>query len=481
MISFFRRRLSDRDASSGWPLPLLLAIAVLLGLGLALLALSQAQATKGSAVVPAPARGDNLALRADSFALPAQGPRQGAIQASPQLTHTTYLPMIIRPPRTLAEYLTRTVLTLPQPLADATSSWCTWGGCQLGPRLYHASLPDGRTLVGWTDSNGSGHVSLISGASIEHTYNYAARSLRGLVAHDDGGFAILLWQPTTETMWLSRRAANGSEVWAANLNSAIARADFWLGGTRLSYGNGLYAAYFTVLGIPGAWPAGHYGDQLTYVNDSGIIQPEGWDWGCSHSMAQLVNYHPDLAQFLPVCSSDCYPEKGIIAMSGTGYDRVYAADGNCGGLASAQLGQIALGDGDWKLVFNALSRPCCIGRGIALAAVNASLEGTYTWLTNTDGTFERDPVLGRLGTDLQADRYLVGWTTTNNGAYWLAVINGQGTFIRAPENLAPTGVRWGNRDDSFRTRPDGTVSWVYGEPVSTKLTLFRFDGTAYLP
>lgn len=481
MISFFRRHLPDRDAGSGWPLPLLLATGILLVLGLALVALNQAQAMKGGSAVPAPALGDSLALRADSFAIQADRPRQGAIQASPEVTHTTYLPMIKREARTLAEYLTLTTLALPQPLADATSSWCTWDGCVLGPRLYHAPLLDGRTLVGWTDSNGTGHVSLISGASIQHTYNYAAKSLRGLVAHDDGGFAILLWQPSTETMWLSKRTANGSEVWTRSLNSDIAKADFWLGGSRLSYGNGLYAAYFTVLGIPGAWPAGHHGDQLTYVNDSGVKQSGGWDWGCSHSMAQLVNYHPDLAQFLPVCSSDCFPEKGIIAMFGTGHDRFYAADGNCGGLVSAQLGQIALGDGDWKVVFNALSKPCCTGRGIALTSVNASYEGSYTWLTNTDGTYERDPVLGRLGTDLQADRYLVGWTTTNNGAYWLAVIDGQGTFLRAPENLAPAGVRWGSRDDSFRTRPDGMVSWVYGEPLSTELTLFRFDGTAFLP
>jgi hypothetical protein len=480
MISFFRRRFPGTGAGSGRPWPLLLATGTLLVLALALLAFSHAQIMKGGTAALIPALERSLAHRAGSVATQDDEPQPGTMLASPEVTHTTYLPMIIREALTLAEYITRTPLTLPQPLADATSSWCTWGGCQVGPRLYHAPLPDGRTLVGWTDSNGSGHVSVVSGAAIEHTYNYAAHSLRGLVAHDDGGFAILLWQPATETMWLSRRAANGNEVWKASLNSGIARADFWLGGSRLSYGDGLYAAYFTVLGTSGGFE-GHHGDQLTYVNDSGAKQSGGWDWGCSHSMAQLLNYHPDLAEFLSVCSSDCYPEKGIQVMFGTGYNQVYASDGNCGGLVSAQLGQIALADGTWKVVFNALSKPCCTSRGIALATVNADFLGSYTWLTDTDGTYERDPVLGRLGTDLQADRYLVGWTTTNNGAYWLSIIGGTGTYIRAPENLAPAGVRWGNRDDSFRTRPDGTVSWVYGEPRSTQLVLFQFDGTAYLP
>jgi hypothetical protein len=480
----FRRRPPDTGAGSGRPLPLLLAAVVLLVLVVALLASSHpvrwaihVRAMKGGTAAQIPVLDSGLAQRVDSSTVQADEPQPGTIQASPGVTRTTYLPLVVRSVLTLEEYLTHTTLTLPQPLADTTSSWCTWGGCLLGPRLFHAPLPDERTLVGWTDSNGNGHVSVISGASIEHTYNYAAKSLRGLVAHDDGGFAILLWQPATETMWLSKRATNGSEVWTSSLNSDIAKADFWLGGSRLSYGDGLYAAYFTALGIPGAWPEGHYGDQLTYVNDSGVKQSGGWDWGCSHSMAQLVSYHPDLAQFLPVCSSDCYPEKGILAR----FNRVYTADGNCGGLVSAQLGQIALGDGTWKVVFSALSKPCCTGRGIALATVDAGFEGTFTWLTNTNGSYERDPVLGRLGTDLQADRYVVGWTTTNNGAYWLAIVDGAGAFIRAPENLAPAGVRWGNRDDSFRTRPDGTVSWVYGEPLGTGLTLFRFDGTAYLP
>jgi hypothetical protein len=487
MIPSFRRRLPNTGAGSGRPLPLLLAAMVLLLLVVALLTLSHpvrwathVWAMKGGTAAQIPFLDSDLLQRADSLTNQADEPQPGVILASNGVTRTTYLPLAVRSVLTLEEYLTLTTLSLPQPLADTTSSWCTWGGCLLGPRLYHAPLPDGRTLLGWTDSNGTGHVSVIAGASIEHTYNYAAKSLRGLVTHDDGGFAILLWQPSTETMWLSKRATNGSEVWTSSLNSDIARADFWLGGSRLSYGDGLYAAYFTVYGISGPY-ATHHGDQLTYVNDGGVKQSGGWDWGCSHSMAQLVSYHPDLAEFLPVCSSDCYPQKGIIAMFSTGYNRVYAADGNCGGLVSAQLGQIALGDGDWKVVFNALSEPCCTGRGIAFATVDAGFDGAYTWLTNTNGSYERDPVLGRLGTELQSDRYLVGWTTTNNGAYWLAIIDGEGTFIRAPENLAPAGVRWGNRDDSFRTRPDGTVSWVYGEPLSTELTLFQFDGTAYLP
>jgi hypothetical protein len=299
-----------------------------------------------------------------------------------------------------------------------------------------------------------------------------------LAAHDDGKFALLLWDPTSQTMWLSRRNSNGSEIWKTNINGSLTIFDPGIGDSRLAYGNNLYMAYFAVYGVSG-WVQGHNGDQLTYVNSSGAIQSGmGWDWGCSHSMAELASYHPALSQFMPICSSDCYASKGILISDN---DVVYQCDGNCGGLVSAQLGQVALSGDSWKLVFNALDRPCCAGRGIGLATIDGAFQSSYVWLTNTNGDSERDPVLARLGSDLGTDRYLVGWTTTNDGVYRLGVINGSGNFLAGPEEVSSAGIAWGNRDDSFRTRADGHVSWVQGDPGSSDLHLFRLDGSAYLP
>jgi hypothetical protein len=392
------------------------------------------------------------------------------------LTSTLYLPVILMIPPSLTDRISQVSLSLPRPLAGSTGSWCTWGTCNLPPRLYHEPLPDDSTLLGWTDSSGDGHVSLVSGGTIQATFDYPGRSVRGLVAHQDASFAVLLWDDASQVMWLSRRNADGGQVWATNINTTIAVADFWLGDGRLAYGDGRYAAYFTVKGVEGQWPAGHHGDQLTYVDDDGT-NLGGRDWGCSHSMAQLLSYHPDLAQMAAICSSDCYASKGILIHDNY---RVYEADGNCGGLASAQLGGITLAANTWKLVFNALDRPCCEGRGIGLATVNGSYQSSYTWLTNTDGAYERDPSLARLGAALSSNRYLVGWRTTNNSKYWLAVIDGVGNFLDGPENVSPAGVTWGDRDDSFRTRADGSVSWVQGNANSQTLRLFRFDGSHYL-
>ena len=387
---------------------------------------------------------------------------------------TAYLPIVVAPPPPLKALVTQTGFTLPQPLQGGQSSFCTWDWCTLSPRLYHEPLADGRTLVGWTDANGNGHISVINNTTLSQLAGFTGQAVRGLTAQADGTFAVLRWDVAAKTIWLSKHQASGAQLWQTNLNSTIAVPEFWLGDGRLTYGNGKYAAYFTVTGISGGY-TGHYGDQLSYVNDSGVIQSnQGWNWGCSHSMAQLVSYHSQLNKFAPVCSSDCYNSKGILVNDN---QVIYPGDGNCGGMVSAQLGQIATADQSWKVIFNALNRPAAAGHGIGFATLNGNFQSTYTWLTDTNGDYERDPVMARLGNSLTSGRYLVGWTTTNNNVYYL---DDAGSFIRPAEEVSSAGITWSNRGDSFRTRADGTISWVQGAANSTQLRLFRFDGASFL-
>jgi hypothetical protein len=142
------------------------------------------------------------------------------------------------------------------------------------------------------------------------------------------------------------------------------------------------------------------------------------------------------------------------------------------------LGQVALAADSWKLVFSALDRPGYEGKGIGLATIDGDFQSSFVWLTDTDGQWERDPAVARLGVDLGSDRYLVGWRTTNDGVYWLGVIDGDGGLLMGPEEVSSVGISWGDRDDSFRTRADGTVSWVQGDALGTALRLFRFDGSS---
>ena len=73
----------------------------------------------------------------------------------------------------------------------------------------------------------------------------------------------------------------------------------------------------------------------------------------------------------------------------------------------AQLGQIALNEDSWKLVVNVLDRPGIEGKGIELETIDAALDRSYIWLTDTEGTYERNPVITRLGSNLDSGCFLV--------------------------------------------------------------------------
>jgi hypothetical protein len=360
-------------------------------------------------------------------------------------------------------------ISLPQNLEGNTSSWGTWGSASIGPRLYLVPQDDGSLLLGWTDSSGTGRISRLTGSSATAINSFAGLKVKGLVVHDDGSYAVLRWNLPTETMRLAKYDSAGTQEWATVVDSTNTEFDDWLGDSRLTYGNDTYAAYYTVYGT-GSWMDGHHGDQLRYVNNSGSIIG-GWEWGCSHSMAELISWDEDLG-FVALCSSDCYPSLGLVRDNS---QNLVASDGNCAGLVSLQLGQMTAGVGEWKAVFNAMDMTCCDGYGVGFVRFGGAGGTNLTWLTNTNGSYERDPVMARLP-DAQngGERYLVGWRLSNTGEFFLAVVSGDGTIIEGPDSVAGDGIAWGIRDDSFQSRSDGSVSWVHGPAGSSTVTLFTY-------
>jgi hypothetical protein len=364
-----------------------------------------------------------------------------------------------------------TTLSLPQLLEGYTSSRCTWDPCSLGPRLYLAPRVNGSFLVGWTDNSGNGHVSVVSGSAITATHTFSGRKIRGLVAHGDGTYGVLLKEGVI--LYLSKRAANGSQIWIANLNGSLTEDSSPLGDHRLAYGNGLYAAYWAVHGVSG-WVAGHEGDQLQYVNDSGALQGGGWSWGCSHSMAELVGFHTGDQRFTNFCSTDCYPDPPGLKMNHS--TNIQTGAGDCRGGVSLQLGQMAQAENGWKVVFNAENPNPTVNSGVGLATAGGSNGTTVVWLTDTNGRQESDPVLARLGTQTPP-RYLVGWKTLDDRVFHIGLVNDSGAFLEGPESMQPGGPGWGLRDDSFKTTPDGGVAWLEGNVRSPTLKLHRYTAS----
>ena len=433
---------------------------------------------------------------------------------------------------TIAPRITTTTISLPAALEGTTENFCTWGFCAaIGPRLYQAPMTGGSTLIGWTDASCNGHVSRVNGDTIEQTFDFAATPVRGLVVHADHSFAVLLLNFNngnpdyyTHFMELSLLDASGNVMWTTELlNNAqvgatpgvvpaeelcapfnASNGQAWIGDSRLGYGGGQYGAYFAVHAEPDSGGLEHDGDQLTLVDDSGNVltgntfQTGGWQWGLSHSLAELVDYHPDLGHLTAVGVTDCFPP--VSGATGSpphspGLDADYsnqivAAAGNCGGSVSVQLGQMAaIAGGSWLVAFNGQSQaaftdafgnpePAWVGNGIGVVSFNGSYTPTpVTWLTNTTGTDERDPVLARIGTSLASNRFLVGWRLQNEGTFNMAVIDPAGTILSPVEAVSPI-VGWGNRDDSLKSRPDGSISWLQGVAGATTLQLYRYAETA---
>jgi hypothetical protein len=374
----------------------------------------------------------------------------------------------------LRERITTTTVTLPAALEPATSSFHLWTEHTLGPRLYQAPMADGRTMVGWTDAAMTGHVSII-GTSLQITFDFPGEPVRGLVAHTNGSFAVLLWNRggtgyQDDFTRLSKRNADGTQVWTVTVTTSEYTPNpalFVIGDSRLAYANGVYGAYLSVHSS-----SGHEGDRYQRVSDTGTILTGGWSWGLSHSMAGVIASHPGDGSLHTVGVSDCYPSKDLLLDKNT---TLFSGDADCAGKVSVQLGQMAAAGGSsWLVAMDAIDRPGYPGRGVGVVRVRPGGTPNLVWLTNTTGADERDPVIARIGSSPTSNRFLVGWRLLGDGSARVAVIDSNALVQSGPEIVSP-GVTWGARDDSYRTRPDGSVSWVQGDAGSRTLRLHRYS------
>lgn len=371
----------------------------------------------------------------------------------------------------IADRISTVTLTLPTTVANTTPSYCLGGYCSIGPRLYLAPRSDGSHWLGWTDSLGNGHASLLANGAIASTFDYAGEEVRGLVAHDDGGFAVLLRRAADSTIRLTRRSAANAATFSTAITNPLAIAQMNTGDARLAYGNSRYAAYFAVHGTSGIYD-GHEGDQLAYVSSIGALLGGGWSWGCSHQIAGLVGYHAGMNAFSAICLSDCYASKGILYNNSR---NLFGVDGSCDGTVWGQFGQLAAGDTTWKLAFVAQGTPTYPAQGVGLLSFtsSASVTPTVGWLTTTGGLNERDPVLARVGSGTP-ERFLVGWR--NGNAFQLALVDGAGNYLVPAESVP--GIAWGNRDDSLRSGADGKVAWVSAAAGTRTVKLYVYAENA---
>jgi hypothetical protein len=198
---------------------------------------------------------------------------------------------------------------------------------------------------------------------------------------------------------------------------------------------------------------------------------------------------------MPACVTDCYPgtDGDFATMSVGGIylnrrERVMDVAAACNGDVAGELGGAAPSPDGWKIVFNAHQAPTLLGedsydegtmnQDIGFSSIAGDLSaGSVVWLTTTAGADEMDSSIALYSVD-GAEQYLVGWVENDGEAYQLAVVDPAGALLEGPLDVTDT-VKWGRRDDPFRTHTDGDVVWSWFDAAgSTMLNVARVDSGA---
>jgi hypothetical protein len=384
---------------------------------------------------------------------------------------------------------------------DGIQNWSVWRrrDLQVSP-VFTAPLASCQTLVCYTSGTASAptaHVVRLNATDAldGELVTEAGFECRGLAAGDGGAFAVLLWndegnaEPPLDTIAIRRYDAAGTALGTTELvNDDNHPTDFGIGESRLEFGNGRYGAYYHVHSL-----SGHEGDTLKWVDAANGAETTGWDWGCSHSMSNVLRYNPAISDFMNACVTVCYPgtEGSSFATTSIGgiyhnrRTKVMDVAAGCNGSVAGELGSAALSPNGFKMVFNAHQAPTVLGQdSYDTAAMNqdigfVSVTGTATpgqvvWLTTTSVN-EMDSSIALYQPAGADEQYLVGWVEGDGGAHKLAIVDGAGALLEGPLDVTAT-VKWGRRDDPFRRHFDGDIVWAWFEQSgSTTLNVGRVD------
>ncbi len=389
------------------------------------------------------------------------------------------------PPGTaLADRLTVSTIATPAGVLPGRATWRVWGrGDLVVSPVFTVPYADCGTLVGYTTGTSAptARVARLDAADgLVTTFDLGRYELRGLAAEPGGGFATLLWDAgqSPALLRVTRFTVAGDVRGTTDLVDALAApTDFSIGESRFEYGDGKYGAYFHVHGISG-FANGHEGDAETWVDAASGAMTNGWSWGCSHSMSEVLRFDPPSARFLAACVTDCYPgttgDFTTESVGGVYLDharRVVDVDGACNGSVAGELGSAAPSGNGWKLVWTSHQAAATHGQGSYTAAMDQDVgfatigrdltPGPVVWLTTTPAIDEANSsvALWRPAGD-DAEQYVVGWVEPGgNRSYRLARVGASGQILEGPIALA--GARWGERDDPFRSHGNGDVVWAW--------------------
>jgi hypothetical protein len=221
----------------------------------------------------------------------------------------------------------------------------------------------------------------------------------------------------------------------------------------------------------------HQGDQMRVVDQNGMLQMGGFDWGCSHSYYERLLYDATAKKFVPICETDANNQLLIAPPSYSGGKPIYAIDmqreignySNIGNLVSGTQG------GYWVSVSK--TRPNTSGLAdVHLLHFTAGAPDQDLVISNDAMQNNRSNHLAKYG----SARLLAAWETASAPNDFNPRTPGRKFYLQthsaatgAPEGgPLPVDLN-GNRYFEFRDFPDGSVAYPSAGSTATKIKILR--------
>lgn len=316
--------------------------------------------------------------------------------------------------------------------------------------LHAAATSGGGAIVGWRASDGI-HVAHVDGTgAIVSDTTVTGDELYGLAAHDGGRAAMVTRGSDILALVIldGAGAVISDQTIIGDVPHDVTENEWFGTGIRagtMTWTGTQWATYFTVQRL---WNDGiaHYGDQLRLYEADGSSNSMVWDWGCSHSMEVAISHNGD--RLGPVCSSDCFPSKGVHFNHRGGQLWPDENGSNCSGGYATTVGASVPVPGGFWMVFGATDNRQSYD--VALAKIDGTTPGSPVWLTE-DATDDRDIHATTFEDDL-----VVAWNAAGTNQFALAS-GVDGSMLAGP--LTVEGAELGSASDFF-VYANGDVGWA---------------------
>lgn len=329
--------------------------------------------------------------------------------------------------------------------------------------LHAAATPAGGAVIAWK-SGSDVHVTHVDGGgTVVSDASVAGDEIYGLAAHA-GGRAVMVSRGT-DILALVIFDANGNVVSDQTIIGDVPHDvtnNEWFGPLirvgDMTWTGSQWATYFAVQRL---WDDGvaHYGDQLRLYEADGSSNSMVWGWGCSHSMDVSISHNGD--RLGAVCSSDCYPTKGVHFNHRGGELWPDETGSNCAGQFGTTIGASVPMTGGFWLAFTATDDRD--SHDVAIAWVEGTTPQAPIWLTS-DAT--RDSALRAAAS---MDDLVVAWNA--GGSNQFVVTDGAtGDIVEGPTTVDAAAL--GGSSDFF-TYANGDIGWAQAEGGQVGLARLR--------